>query len=204
MKPPLIIGICFLSIVVTACDGSVSAAKSSSQQADTPRVEAPLSVPVADGFDFPVGPPNAKGYYNAQPFTRNNHLGDDWNGTGGGNSDKGDPVFVVALGVVKDARDFGGGWGKVVRVLHNAGSESKPMYVESLYAHLDTILVAQGGLVSRGQQLGTIGDAGGAYWAHLHFEIRTDTSLGLGGGYSPDTSGYTDPSIFIRSNRPKR
>ncbi|MBL4587064.1 MAG: hypothetical protein JKX84_08430, partial [Flavobacteriales bacterium] len=30
---------------------------------------------ISDGFDFPVGPPDAKGYYNAQPFGKNEHLG---------------------------------------------------------------------------------------------------------------------------------
>ncbi len=32
---------------------------------------------IVDGFDFPVGKPNAKGYYNAQKFTENYHLGKD-------------------------------------------------------------------------------------------------------------------------------
>ncbi len=30
---------------------------------------------ISDGFDYPVGPPNAVGYYDAQPFTKNKHLG---------------------------------------------------------------------------------------------------------------------------------
>ena len=30
---------------------------------------------IVDGFDFPVGKPDAKGYYNAQPFMKNTHLG---------------------------------------------------------------------------------------------------------------------------------
>jgi len=50
----------------------------------------------ADHFDFPVGRPDAKGYYNAQGFGKNAHLGDDWNGTGGGNSDLGDPIYEEA------------------------------------------------------------------------------------------------------------
>ena len=43
-------------------------------------------IPVSDGFDFPVGPPDAKGYYDAQSFGKNRHLGSDWNGVGGGNT----------------------------------------------------------------------------------------------------------------------
>ncbi len=30
---------------------------------------------IADGFDYPVGMPDGKGYYDAQPFTKNRHLG---------------------------------------------------------------------------------------------------------------------------------
>ena len=43
----------------------------------------------ADGFDFPVGPPDAKNYYKARGFLPKGleHLGEDWNGTGGRNTD---------------------------------------------------------------------------------------------------------------------
>jgi len=51
----------------------------------------------SDGFDFPIGKPNARGYYNAQKFQENNHLGDDWNGVGGGNSDLGDAIYTIII-----------------------------------------------------------------------------------------------------------
>ncbi|WP_240642318.1 hypothetical protein [Nonlabens xiamenensis] len=35
------------------------------------------AIPLALSFDFPVGKPEAKGYYNAQAFGVNDHLGDD-------------------------------------------------------------------------------------------------------------------------------
>ena len=54
--------------------------------------------PISDGFDFPVGKPNAKKYYNAQKFGKNYHLGDDWNGVGGGNTDYGNPVYSISNG----------------------------------------------------------------------------------------------------------
>ncbi|MFT5913739.1 MAG: hypothetical protein ACI81T_000223 [Bacteroidia bacterium] len=66
----------------------------------------------ADGFDFPVGKPNAKNYYNAQKFEENYHLGEDWNGTGGGNTDFGDSVYSIANGYVKEAKKQSMGWGK--------------------------------------------------------------------------------------------
>lgn len=162
------------------------------------------SLSPCDGFDYPVGPPNAKGYYDAQPFGRNTHLGSDWNGNGGGNSDLGDPVFAIADGIVFYAEDAGPGWGNVVQVVHHAGTDSVPVFVESLYAHLDTIWVKEGSRIRRGQQIGTIGNANGTYWAHLHLEIRDSLGMEIGGGYSTETAGFVDPTQFIKAHRPKR
>ena len=158
------------------------------------------SIPLSDGFDFPVGPPHARGYYNAQPFGESFHLGDDWNGLGGGDTDLGDPVFAVANGRVATASHEGPGWGNVVRILHRTDSAT---LVESLYAHLDILLVQRGDSLRRGMKIGTIGTADGAYLAHLHLEIRTQPGLPLGGGYNTQTEGFADPTAFIRANRPK-
>ncbi|MBT3222375.1 MAG: hypothetical protein HN348_25150 [Proteobacteria bacterium] len=68
--------------------------------------EVELEVQPVDGFDFPVGPPNASGYYDAHSYGgRNYHLGEDWNGVGGGNTDLGDSVHAVADGMVVAAED---------------------------------------------------------------------------------------------------
>jgi murein DD-endopeptidase MepM/ murein hydrolase activator NlpD len=127
-------------------------------------------------------------------------VGSDWNGLGGNDTDLGDPVHAVATGVVVDATDHGGGWGNVVRVVHECGGDR----VESLYAHLDSIDDAArvGAIVTRGQRLGAIGTAGGRYRAHLHFELR-DGGLPLGAGYATDRTGYLDPTAYIRDHRPR-
>jgi murein DD-endopeptidase MepM/ murein hydrolase activator NlpD len=151
----------------------------------------------ADGFVLPVGQGEAVGYYDAQPFGTNAHLGSDWNGRGGGNTDLGDPVHAMGAGRVSSVEDVGGGWGLVVRVVHLDAERC----VESLYAHLDQALVEPGALVTRGQQLGTIGTAGGQYWAHLHFEVRDEAGLDLGGGYGVP-QGQVDPTEFVRIRRP--
>jgi murein DD-endopeptidase MepM/ murein hydrolase activator NlpD len=160
-------------------------------------------LPVADGFDFPVGPPDGDGYYDAQPFGgRRAHLGSDWNGNGGGDSDRGDPVFAVATGRVIEVADHGGGWGNVVRVVHRIrASDGGEDIVESLYAHLDTVDVEAGALVERGERVGTIGTANGAWVAHLHLELRDRPGRPLGGGYG-DADGQIDASAFIRRHRP--
>jgi murein DD-endopeptidase MepM/ murein hydrolase activator NlpD len=171
---------------------------------DTPQVAPPIIPLPADGFDFPVGPPDAKKYYNAQGFQTNSHLGEDWNGVGGGNTDLGDPVFATALGIVVSATDEGSGWGNVVRMYHNIGTAAQPRLIESLYAHLDQVQVSLHDTLQRGQQLGTIGDAHGAYWAHLHFELRHQIDMPLGGGYSDDTTGFWVPTHYIKQHRPPR
>ena len=153
---------------------------------------------IAHHFDYPVGTADGNGYYNAQGFAENNHLGDDWNGTGGGNTDFGDPIYAIADGRVKAAEDHGGGWGNIVRILHQLPNGE---VIESFYAHCETMMVKEGDWIKRGDQIATIGNADGAYLAHLHFEIRTDTSMGIGGGYSSDTEGYVDPTAFIRAHR---
>ena len=158
--------------------------------------------PRANSFAFPVGDGSATGYYNAQPFGENTHLGDDWNGTGGGDTDLGDPVLSIADGVVSSAENHGGGWGKVIRVIHDVGPAGAPIHVESLYAHLDSIEVSAGDVVARGQRIGTIGDAGGRYPAHLHLELRDCVGLPLGRGYGTDVQGYLDPTAFILARRP--
>ncbi|MBI3926651.1 MAG: fibronectin type III domain-containing protein [Armatimonadetes bacterium] len=171
-------------------------------------VEPALSLrQLADGFDYPVGSTgeasqanDGDGYYNAQDFRVNNHLGEDWNAEAGGNSDYGAPVYACAAGTVVYAANAGGGWGKVIILVHDLPDGSQ---VKSMYAHLKDLLVTQGDVVRR-QQIGTIGTGEGQYVAHLHFEIRNDTSIGLGPGYSSAPTGWLDPSDFIDSNRSLR
>ncbi|MCD2259253.1 M23 family metallopeptidase [Psychroserpens luteolus] len=151
----------------------------------------------SDGFDFPVGKPNARGYYNAQKFQENNHLGDDWNGVGGGNTDLGDPIYSLANGYISEVKDYEGGWGNIVRIVH---LHNNKLY-ESLYAHCDTILVSENQFVKKGEQIATIGNCNGNYLAHLHLELRDSVGLSIGPGYSSDTTGYLDPTDFINKNR---
>ena len=160
---------------------------------------APAATPGGERcvLDLPVGPPDGTGYYVAQRFGENDHLGEDWNGVGGGDTDLGDPVHAIGAGVVTEVADHGGGWGLVVRVVHRCrvGDATR---IESLYAHLDGAAVAIGDPVARGQRIGTIGTAHGRYPAHLHLELRDRPGLPLGAGYGADRRGYLDPSATIR------
>ncbi len=140
-------------------------------------------VNLADGFDFPVGKPNAAGYYKARGLRLRSptHFGEDWNGRGGGDTDLRDPVYSCADGIVTFAHNVRQGWGNVVLVRHayrDPGS-GKVRYVDSLYGHLDRMMVKVGQKLKRGEQLGTIGSNFGMYPAHLHFEIRHNISIGM-------------------------
>jgi murein DD-endopeptidase MepM/ murein hydrolase activator NlpD len=159
-------------------------------------------VRLADGFDMPVGKPDARGYYKARGFRANGHLGEDWDGIGGGDTDLGDPVYCIGDGVVVFARDCHQGWGNVVIVRHAYRDGLGTRYADSLYGHLDKILVKRGQGIRRGQQIATIGNAHGLYDAHLHLEVRKNLEIGMSRDkFAQDSSNYYDPTQFITSHR---
>ncbi len=157
---------------------------------------------LADGFDQPVGKPDAEGYYMSRGFRPNYHMGEDWNGDAGGNSDLGKPVYSTANGYVVLARDMRMGWGNLVIVRHIYLDAGQLKTVDSLYAHLDRILVRENQQIIRGQQVGTIGTNRGMYTAHLHFEIRKNLNIGYNqSGFKKDYTNYYSPTAFIAPRR---
>jgi murein DD-endopeptidase MepM/ murein hydrolase activator NlpD len=162
---------------------------------------------LADGFDYPVGKPNAVGYYVFRGFSPNGHLGEDWNGKGGGNTDEGDPVYSIANGVVVFSADYAKGWGNVVIIRHPyRESNGQVAFVDSLYGHLKVRSVREGQQVTRGQVVGTIGRGPyRMYEAHLHFEIRKDLRVGMRRELYPRTyETYYSPRQFIDPRRSLR
>lgn len=153
---------------------------------------------IAKRFDFPVGKPDAKGYYNAQKFGVNNHLGEDWNAVTGGNSDLGHSIYAIADGYVSYSSNLRGGWGNVIKIIHQLPNGKQ---VESMYAHCQKRLVDTGTYVRRGDKIGTIGNVNGLYLAHLHFELRDKVGMEIGGGYAQNTKGYLNPTKFINNHR---
>jgi murein DD-endopeptidase MepM/ murein hydrolase activator NlpD len=157
---------------------------------------------LANGFDFPVGKPDAQGYYKARGFRSHGHLGEDWDGIRGGDTDLGDPIYSIGHGVVVFARDCHMGWGNVVIIRHAFREDGTVKNIDSLYGHLNTILVRRGQAVSRGEEIGTMGTAHGIYDAHLHFEIRKNLEIGMSrAAFARDLSNYYDPTQFILSHR---
>lgn len=79
----------------------------------------------------------------------------------------GSPIYASAGGTVIISRVGGwnGGYGNYVVIDHGNG-------VQSLYAHMSTDIVSVGETVSRGQNIGTVGNTGQATGYHLHYEVR--------------------------------
>ncbi|PZR76014.1 MAG: M23 family peptidase [Chthoniobacterales bacterium] len=157
---------------------------------------------IADGFDFPVGKPEAEGYYKARGYRPHGHMGEDWDGVRGGDTDLNDPIFSIGDGIVVFARDVHLGWGNVIIVRHAYRENGTVKYIDALYGHLQTMLVGKGQRVGRGQQIATMGTAHGQYDAHLHFEIRKNLEIGMSRSkFQKDYSNYFAPSDFISAHR---
>ncbi len=77
---------------------------------------------------------------------------------------KGTPIYAVDDGVVTTA-SYKGSLGNIVKLSHGNG-------VETWYAHCDKMLVSVGTVVTKGQQIATVGITGRATGYHLHFEVR--------------------------------
>jgi murein DD-endopeptidase MepM/ murein hydrolase activator NlpD len=161
------------------------------------------ALPEAVRWDAPLGSEHGALTYNAQPFRTTRHLGDDLNGIGGYNSDLGDPVFAAATGKVVYRGIPGPGWGHMIILAHRVHSAQTGQLevVQSVYAHLDTMLVAPDQVIARGQQLGTVGTAFGKYLAHLHFEIRMGPYIFPGVGYADSPLNCVSPEQFIAEHR---
>ena len=197
MVPRKFVSLAVFAFALTSVQGQVALDRPAHPEA--PPAPSPL---LADGFDFPVGAGDARGYYKARGFSLGNHPGEDWDGVGGGNSDLNDTVHSIGDGLVVYARDAHLGWGNVVIVRHQFREHGALQTVDAFFGHLNVMLVQSGDRVTRGEPIGTIGTAHGLYPAHLHFEIRKNLDIGINRASFPrDYSCYYDPTKFIASHR---
>jgi len=114
----------------------------------------PTLSPIADGwFSSNFG-------WRIDPFTgqRSFHEGIDFP------SDTGTPVLAAASGKVIYA-DVHPQYGKMIEIDHGNGLVSR-------YAHASKLLVKEGDLVVRGQEVARVGTTGRSTGPHLHFEVR--------------------------------
>ena len=168
------------------------------------RPEQMVSAPIVDGFQWPCGAPHAAMVYDAQPFGVENatrkgyHSGQDLNGIGGRNTDEGLPVCAAGRGLVVYSGEPHPAWGNVVVLAHRL--PDREGVVQTLYAHLKERSVRVGQRVLRGQQIGTMGTAGGKYLAHLHFEAIPSlcTEAGMPGYHPGGTMNRMNPEELLR------
>lgn len=76
----------------------------------------------------------------------------------------GKPVYATGNGVVITAQNSSTGYGNRIKIEHGFG-------YQTLYAHLQNILVEKGDTVYRGQQIATVGNSGISTGPHLHYEV---------------------------------
>ena len=104
-------------------------------------------------FDWPASGSISQGYWGGHPAI--DIAG--WTGA---------PVKAADSGYVALATGgWSGGYGNHVIVDHGNG-------FVTLYAHLNSIYVSAGESVTRGQQIGSLGNTGNSTGPHLHLEIR--------------------------------
>lgn len=192
------------------------------------RFDYPLGPPNHDGY----GVDGLSGLLFLQPDDypspcgRTFHPGEDWNADGSGldfgndSNDAGDPVFAVADGSITYAQYRSAAWGNIALVRHDGTfmlpSGGRTSRVWSQYAHLATITLnprtsqpwAQGDQISRGEQLGTVGDNpnGSGLQFHLHFEIRIADLPAFDFPCEQSKlyveARYANPTQFIEANHP--
>lgn len=76
---------------------------------------------------------------------------------------RGTPIYAVGAGVVTfSARN--GAYGNMVEIAHGDGYKTR-------YAHAHSLMVEVGDLVSKGQQIATVGSTGRSTGPHLHLEV---------------------------------
>jgi len=83
---------------------------------------------------------------------------------------EGDNIYASDGGVVVYAGANSYGYGIMVMIDHGTG-------FQSLYAHMSNIFVSCGENVTQGEVIGSVGATGHASGPHLHFEVRTTSTV---------------------------
>lgn len=141
------------------------------------------------------------------------HMGEDWNGICGDNSDEGAPLFAIADGEVVFIDPIGtiNGEGKQIYVRHSfpySLADDDVMTLDSGMLHMQEVdpTWSVGMSVEQGDPLGSLGRTGTSV-AHLHWEMRGDTSVVFGANpyFNPlpvsEALRYLPPSLVVDDRR---
>lgn len=94
-------------------------------------------------------------------------------------------IYATQDGTVEWSGFKSGGIGNCIYIKHDDG------VYWSNYMHLDSMLVDVGDKVKAGQQIGIMGNSGGDYAIHLHFELSPDGNFHSGGN-------TIDPESYLK------
>lgn len=153
-EPSLQAAILALTQAVDARDDSLSSIEAKILQQSVLKDMLPNSNPINAAY-------NSSSYgWRIDPFNGNKafHEGLDFT------ANTGTPIRAAADGIVLSA-DLGGAYGKLVKIEHGAGLETR-------YAHASKLLVKAGDRVVKGQIIAEVGSTGRSTGPHLHYEIR--------------------------------
>ncbi|WP_455662833.1 murein hydrolase activator EnvC family protein [Pradoshia sp.] len=95
------------------------------------------------------------------------------------------PVVASAAGVVSRA-NYSSSYGNVIYISHYIDGQ---VYT-TVYAHLRSMNVSAGQSVSKGQQIGLMGNTGRSFGQHLHFELYV-------GGWTASKSNVVNPLNYL-------
>ncbi|MEK3887964.1 murein hydrolase activator EnvC family protein [Bacillus sp. FSL K6-3431] len=95
------------------------------------------------------------------------------------------PIVAAAAGVVIRS-EFSPSYGNVVYISHHLEGKT----YTTVYAHMSSLSVSSGASVSKGQQLGYMGNTGQSFGQHLHFELHL-------GPWNGAKSNAVDPRGYI-------
>lgn len=153
-EPDLQAAIFELTKAVDARDESLSSIEARILQQSVLKDMLPNSNPINAAF-------NSSSYgWRIDPFNGNKafHEGLDFT------ANTGTPIRAAADGIVSSAEQ-GGAYGKLVKIEHGGGLETR-------YAHASKLLVKAGERVVKGQVVAEVGSTGRSTGPHLHYEIR--------------------------------
>lgn len=95
------------------------------------------------------------------------------------------PVVAAASGVVIKSY-YSSSYGHAVFIAHSIGGQTWT----TVYAHLETRHVSSGQTVSKGQQIGIMGNTGQSFGQHLHFELHK-------GSWNASKSNAVNPAQYV-------
>ncbi len=178
-----------------------------------------VAVPVADGFDAPIGSPQERAatqlwpgaWFDATPFGTEYdatghlaiHTGADLNLPN--DQDALAPAYAAANGVVRAAAAYPV-WGNLIVIEHKL-QDSTSLWTR--YAHLNDMTVQVNQVVQRGQMIGRVGNAFNRYAYHLHYDVAIIDLSKSPADWPGDDRGrvmlnYVDPLAFTATHRPAR